>query len=63
LEEVVYIFKAFSIDGDIFYHLFQVAGNAWVGFNISPVVCLFVYLHCDTLFKNSNRTAVTDIVS
>jgi hypothetical protein len=61
LEEVVYIFTAFNIDGDLVCHLFPVAGRAWAGFNISPVVCLFVYVHYDTLFKNGNRTAVDTV--
>jgi hypothetical protein len=62
LEEVVYIFTAFSVDGVMFCRLFPVAGNAWAGFSTSPAVCLFVYVHYDTLLKSGNRAAVTDTV-
>jgi hypothetical protein len=47
----------------MFCHLFPVAGNAWAGFSTSPVVCLYVYVYYDTLFKSSNRAAATDTLS
>jgi len=39
----------------MFCHMFPVAGQCLAGFSTSPAVCLFVYIHYDTLFKSSNR--------